>query len=409
MALRLWLSGFNDPDGSDKSLTMTFDLIIIGGGAAGLFCAMTAGARGRKVLLLEHSPAVGRKILISGGGRCNFTNINARPENYICRNPNFHKSALARFSPLDFVDLVNRHRIEHYEKKLGQLFCRDSARQIVDLLLAECAAANVGIRTSCQVREVSRTTHFCVETSYGRFESETLVVATGGLSIPRMGATDLGYRIASQFGLRIVPTRPALVPLTLPAGLLEQLAPLSGTSIDSTVTIGRQKFRENTLVTHHGLSGPAILQISSYWSPGQSIHIDLLPDSNANDVFEIERSGAKELKTILAQLWPARFAHAWTVMQTTSRPLRQFSPRELRSIAEMIHDWQLTPDGTEGYRKAEVTAGGVDTDELSSKTMEARHLPGLFFIGEVVDVTGHLGGYNFQWAWASGFAAGNAV
>ena len=388
---------------------MIKDVIIIGGGAAGLFCALTAGQRGRRVLVLENGPAVGRKILISGGGRCNFTNIYARPENYLSRNPYFHKSALARYTPQYFIELVERHQIPFYEKKLGQLFCKGSAREIVQMLLAECTAANVEIITSCNVSAVTRTTSFTVETDRGRFQSETLVVATGGLSIPQMGATDFGLHLARQFGLKVVQPRPALVPLTLPQTSRQILSPLSGISIDADVSAGKQHFRENVLVTHHGLSGPAILQISSYWSPGESITVDLLPGQSAIELLDRDRNGTRELTTILGQIWPVRFAQAWTDLNGGSNPIRQYSNRQLTELANEIHHWQLSPSGTEGFRKAEVMAGGVDTDELSSQTLESRKIAGLYFIGEVVDVTGHLGGFNFQWAWASGFAAGQAM
>ncbi|MDX2033957.1 MAG: NAD(P)/FAD-dependent oxidoreductase [Blastocatellia bacterium] len=385
------------------------DVIVIGGGAAGLFCALTAGRRGRRVLVLEGAEKIGKKILISGGGRCNFTNLHTAPENFLCENPNFHKSALARFTPYDFIELVDRHRIRYHEKKLGQLFCDESAREIVEMLQRECAAARVEIRINCRVDAVEKTTGFTVRTSQGRFECESLVIATGGLSIPKMGATDFGHRLARQFGLRVTATRPALVPLTLAGPTLAPLLPLSGVSVDSMVRFGAQQFRENILFTHHGLSGPAILQISSYWKPGQPIEIDLLPDDPEDRLLQDERDGLKELKTLLAQHWSQRFAQTWTDLHAHSKPMRQYSPRELRDVAEKLHHWTLLPNGTEGYRKAEVTAGGVDTNELSSKTLGARRVPGLFFIGEVVDVTGWLGGYNFQWAWASGHAAGLAI
>lgn len=386
------------------------DIIIIGGGAAGLFCAFTAGQRGRKVLLLERAEKIGKKILISGGGRCNFTNLYAAPENFLCRNPNFHKSALARYTPHDFIELVKRHQIRFHEKKLGQLFCDGSAREIVQLLLHECERAGVTIRTHCQITALEHAhDRFLIKTNQGSFESGALIIATGGLSIPQMGATDFGYRIARQFGLRLVQPRPALVPFTLGEADRNILKPLSGVSIDALVSLNNQAFRENILVTHQGLSGPAILQISSYWQPGSALRIDLLPDIRAAEVLTAARTSQKEVKTLLGQYWPQRFAQAWAQMQIATKPLRQYSDQELRRLAEQIHAWRLTPNGTEGFRKAEVTAGGVDTDDLSSKTLEARHFPGLFFIGEVVDVTGWLGGYNFQWAWASGHAAGLAV
>jgi predicted Rossmann fold flavoprotein len=388
---------------------MRKDVIVIGGGAAGLFCALTAGARGRTALVLEHAEKVGKKILISGGGRCNFTNLHTGPENFICGNPNFHKSALARYTPYDFIDLVRKHRIAYHEKKLGQLFCDDSSQQIVQMLLQECAAAGVEIRVNCKVESVDKSGVFTVETTQGRFECESLVVATGGLSIPKMGATDFGLRLARKFGLRVVAPRPALVPLTLSEEDRTVFGPLSGVSVDALVSLRGQSFRENILVTHQGLSGPAILQISSYWNPGDPVEIDLLADGDAHALLTSGRDGQKELKTLLGQHWPQRFAQAWTELYAGSKPMRQYSNKELREVAERIHHWRIVPTGTEGYRKAEVTAGGVDTDGLSSKTMESRRAPGLYFIGEVVDVTGQLGGFNFQWAWASGFAAGQAV
>lgn len=393
-----------------RGLKMKKDVIVIGGGAAGLFCALTAGKRGRSVLVIEHAETIGKKILISGGGRCNFTNLHTAPENFISHNPNFHKSALARFTPYDFIELVEKHRIAYHEKKLGQLFCDQSSQQIVQMLVQECRRARVEIRLNCKIQSVDKISGmFTVETNQGRFESESLVIATGGLSIPKMGATDFGHRLASQFGLKIVPTKPALVPFTLAEKDRNVFAPISGISIEAVVSLRGQQFRENILVTHQGLSGPAILQISSYWNPGEAIEIDLLPDGNATELLRPEQDSLKELKTLLSQRWPQRFAQAWTQIHAGSKPLRQYSNKELLAIAERIHHWQLTPNGTEGYRKAEVTAGGVETDELSSKTMESRRVPGLYFIGEVVDVTGWLGGYNFQWAWASGHAAGQSV
>ena len=389
---------------------MQSDIIIIGGGAAGLFCAFTAGQRGRRVLLLEHAEKVGKKILISGGGRCNFTNLYAAPENYLSHNPNFHKSALARYTPRDFSALVERHGIRYHEKKLGQLFCDDSAQQIVQMLLRACERAGVVIRTQCRVESVDkRGAQFIVTTNQGRFESAALVIATGGLSIPQMGATDFGYRVARQFGLKIVSTRPALVPFTLDETDRRVFAPLSGVSVDALVSFGAASFRENILVTHQGLSGPAILQISSYWQPGAPINIDLLPERDADEWLKTERHSAKELQTLLAQHWPQRFAQAWAQLNAAPKPLRQYSNKELQAVSERLRHWAVTPHGTAGFRKAEVTAGGVDTGELSSQTMEARRVPGLYFIGEVVDVTGWLGGYNFQWAWASGYAAGQAA
>lgn len=389
---------------------MKKDVIVVGGGAAGLFCALTAGQRGRSVLLIEHAEKVGKKILISGGGRSNFTNLHTAPDNFISLNSNFHKSALARFTPHDFIALVKRHKIAFHEKKLGQLFCNDSAQQIVQMLLEECRSARVELLTNCKVQSACKLGQmFVVETNQGRFESDSLVVATGGLSIPKMGATDFGYRLARQFGLKIVQTKPALVPFTLAEQDRNVFTPISGISVDALVSLRGRQFRENILVTHQGLSGPAILQISSYWNSGEAIEVNLLPDGNAEELLAAERDSLKELKTLLSQYWPQRFAQAWTQIQAESKPMRQYSNKELRAIAEKLHRWQIMPSGTEGYRKAEVTAGGVDTDELSSKTMESRRVAGLFFIGEVVDVTGQLGGFNFQWAWASGFAAGQAA
>jgi hypothetical protein len=388
---------------------MKFDVIVIGAGAAGLFCASRAGRRGRSVLVIERAEKVGKKILISGGGRCNFTNLYAAADNYLSARPNFHKSALARYTPADFIALVERHGIAYHEKKLGQLFCDTSSREIVQLLLDECAEAGAQIRVNCEVRRVRKNDSFIIETSQGSFESSALVVATGGLSIPQMGATDFGCRLARQFGLRLIEPQPALVPLTLGAADLQSLSQLSGISVEALVSCRGQEFRENILLTHRGLSGPAILQISSYWNAGDTLTIDLLPDQNARALLLDNRRENISLPTLLSQHLPQRFARAWTALSAQAKPLRQFTARELENIAQRLHEWQVRPNGTEGFGKAEVTKGGVDTDELSSKTMEARKVPGLYFIGEVVDVTGWLGGYNFQWAWASGYAAGQYV
>jgi predicted Rossmann fold flavoprotein len=386
---------------------MKFDVIILGGGAAGLFCAGVAAKRGRKVVVIERAEKVGKKILISGGGRCNFTNLHTKAENFLSRNPNFAKSALARYTPQDFIALVKHHRIAFHEKKLGQLFCDDSAQQIVELLLREAAAAT--IKVHCEVKSIQKPQQFVVETNQGTFTAESLVVATGGVSIPKMGATDFGYRVAKQFGLKLIQPKPALVPLTLSATELQTFSILSGVSVDALVSLGKQKFRENILFTHRGLSGPAILQISSYWNAGQTVQINLLPDENLEQEFAASQASNMSFTNWLASHLPHRFAKAWSTLQAADKPLRQFSAKELRRLAEQLQHWQLMPSGTEGFAKAEVTCGGVDTNELSSKTMEASKVPGLYFIGEVVDVTGHLGGFNFQWAWASGNAAGQFV
>jgi predicted Rossmann fold flavoprotein len=385
------------------------DVIVIGGGAAGLFCAIEAGKRGRKVLVLEHSDRVGKKIAISGGGRCNFTNIHTRPENFVSANRHFCKSALARYTPADFISLVEKHGIQYHEKKLGQLFCDESSQQIIDMLLSECADAKVEIRCGCQVRSVSNKDGFTAETNQGSFVSASLVIATGGLSIAPLGATDFGYCIARQFGLKIEPPRPALVPFTLTSGLQKQLSSLSGISIDALVECDDTEFRENILITHRGLSGPAILQISLYWEAGAPLIINLLPDEDVLKLLKDKQSSEIELANLLAQHLPRRFAQAWCNLYGPSRPLKQFNDSQLAEIARQIQKFQITPAGTEGFKKAEVTAGGVATTELSSQTMAAKRVPCLYFIGEVVDVTGQLGGYNFQWAWASGYAAGQSV
>ncbi|MEK6334579.1 MAG: NAD(P)/FAD-dependent oxidoreductase [Acidobacteriota bacterium] len=396
-----------------------WDVIIIGGGAAGLFCAIEAGKRGRRVLVLEHSETIGKKIKISGGGRCNFTNIWTSPDNFTSANPHFCKSALARYTPTDFISLIEKHGIAYHEKKLGQLFCDGSSQQIIDLLLRECEAAGVVIRCGCQVREVKRDEEvasfaFSIATNFESFRSSSVVIATGGLSIPPLGATDFGYRIARQFGLRIEPPRPGLVPLTLSLRMQKRLAKLSGVSVDSLVSYQSEnsrpaEFRENILITHRGLSGPAILQISTYWRPADPISINLLPNLHAFEVLTENQSSSIELANLLSRYLPKRFAHAWCELYARSKPLKQFAAAELREVAQRLHGMKIKPSGTEGFKKAEVTAGGVDTAELSSRTMEAKRVPGLYFLGEVVDVTGQLGGYNFQWAWASGYAAGQSV
>lgn len=386
-----------------------FDVIIIGGGAAGLFCAAEAGKRGRRVLLIEHNNQVGRKIIISGGGRCNFTNINARAENFISENPHFCKSALAVYSSQDFVELVKKHKIEFYEKKLGQLFCKESSRQIVQMLLDECRAANVEIRLNCSVQTVSKNDLLEIETNQGKFASESLVVATGGLSIPKLGASGFGYKIAEKFGLKTVETKPALVPLVFEKSEAKAFTKLSGVSLDANVSFGKTSFRENILFTHKGLSGPAILQISSYWKKGGKISIDLLPSKNALKILQSSNESKKNFTNFLSELLPNRLAEIWTKEFADSKPLKAFSEKELVRVAERLENWQILFIETAGYAKAEVTSGGVSTDELSSKTMESKRVKNLYFIGEVVDVTGWLGGYNFQWAWSSGFAAGQYV
>jgi predicted Rossmann fold flavoprotein len=383
-----------------------YDAIIIGAGAAGLFCAIEAGKRGRKVLVIEHAGRVGKKIAISGGGRCNFTNLHTTAESFLSANPHFCKSALARYTPPDFVSLVEKHGIAYHEKKLGQLFCDGSSQQIIDMLLNECSDAKAEIRCNCTVESVTKSDHFQVRTNQGTFTAASLVIATGGLSIKPLGATDFGYRIAKQFGLEIDQPRPGLVPFTLEPDLLKKINKLSGVSVDASVSYEGTSFRENLLITHRGLSGPAILQISSYWKPGQPISMNLLPESSAIEILRKDEASTVELATLLSRYLPKRFAQAWCELFATSKPLRQYGRRELESIAAQLHNFEIIPTGTEGFKKAEVTVGGVSTRELSSQTMESKKVAGLYFIGEVVDVTGHLGGFNFQWAWASGYAAG---
>jgi len=381
-----------------------YDAIIIGGGAAGLFSALTAGKRGRRVLVIEHNAEVARKILISGGGRCNFTNSHTSHENFISENPHFCKSALARYTPADFVGLVDKHKIPYYEKKLGQLFCRGSAKSVVEMLLAECRGARVEIRTNCSVTGVTGDGRFNIETSHGVFTGNSLIVASGGLSFSKIGASDLGYRIARQFDLKIVETRPSLVALVL-AG--ENFGELAGVSCGANVTAGNQSFHENILFTHRGMSGPAILQASNYWKKSEDVIIDLLPAHNVNEL--INAGDSRRLSTALAGALPQRFVDEFIRRRLTNRPINQMSGKDMDATREILGGWRVKFRETEGYDRAEVTLGGVSTRELSSQTMQAKKKTSLYFIGEVVDVTGWLGGYNFQWAWASGFAAGNAV
>jgi predicted Rossmann fold flavoprotein len=389
-------------------VTGACDVVIIGGGGAGLMCAIEAGKRGRRVVVLEHNERVGKKIAISGGGRCNFTNLGAGPDNFLSAQPDFCKSALARYSPWDFVALVEKHGIAYHEKKLGQQFCDTSSRVIIEMLLAECAAAGVEVRTGCRVNEVSKSDCFRVWTSAGVFEAPSLVVATGGLSFPKLGATDFGHRLARQFGLRVTELRPALVPLSL-AGEDADFTRLSGLSLPVAMRCDGGAFEESMLFTHRGVSGPAVLQVSSFWREGATIACDLLPGTDAAALLRSWRESRAQPATLLAHHWPERFAQAWCDRFAPAKPIAQWTAHELGVFASRLNAWPLAPAGTEGYGKAEVTLGGADTSELSSKTMEARRVPGLYFIGEVVDVTGWLGGYNFQWAWASGHAAGQFV
>jgi predicted Rossmann fold flavoprotein len=389
----------------------SFDVVIVGAGAAGLLCAMTAGNRGRRVLLLEHNDQTGAKILISGGGRCNFTNLEIAPERFLSANPHFCKSALSRYTQHDFIALVERHRIRYHEKTLGQLFCDGSAREILAMLLAECAAARVDLRTGHSVTGITRADRFRIETDKGSFDAPALVIATGGLSIPKMGASAFAYEIARRFDLEVIEPRPGLVPLKVAGETLELCKTLSGVSVDAIASCGRDSFRENILFTHRGLSGPAILQISSYWREGDTLSIDLTPALDI-EKFLADRKRTRpkaELKTVLAEVLPTRLAHALAAAAASDLPIANVPDRSLSELAQQLKRWQLKPAGSEGWPKAEVTVCGIDTAALSSKTMEARAVSGLFAIGEAVDVTGWLGGYNFQWAWSSGWCAGNAV
>ena len=395
---------------------MRFDAVVVGAGAAGLHCAAMAGQLGARVLLLDHAAKVAEKIRISGGGRCNFTNLHTRPENFLSANPHFCRSALAGYTPADFVALVRKHRIGFHEKHKGQLFCDESSEQIIDMLRAECDAGGVRWMMPCRVEHIgTRGGLFEVVTALGTQAARRVVIATGGLSIPKIGATDFGHRIARQFGLRVVPPAPALVPLTFAAEDWRPFAPLAGISLEVDVRCGRGRFTEDLLFTHRGLSGPAILQISSFWNPGDALLIDLVPqlagEALASTLIGRRADSRRNLANALAAILPRRLADGWLALQNLrgEQRLAETGDRALRALADSLRHWSLVPNGSEGYRKAEVTRGGVDTGELSQNTLEARRIPGLHFIGEVVDVTGWLGGYNFQWAWASGVAAGRAI
>ncbi|ATO35331.1 Ferredoxin--NADP reductase [Dickeya dianthicola] len=390
-----------------------FDVIIIGAGAAGLFCAAQAGQKGLRALLVDNGKKPGRKILMSGGGRCNFTNLYAEPAAYLSNNPHFCKSALARYTQWDFISLVNRHGIAYHEKTLGQLFCDDSAQHIVDMLMKECDAGKVTLRLRSDVLSVEKNTLFQVNLNTGVVQARALVIATGGLSMPGLGATPVGYQLAAQFGLNVLPTRAALVPFTLHKPLLEQLQTLSGVSVPAVVTAENgTTFRENILFTHRGLSGPAILQLSSYWQPGEFVTINLLPTLDLAENLNAERQAHpnQSLKNTLSQWLPKRLVECLQALeQLPDVTLKQLNKSQQTEVETTLQQWRVQPNGTEGYRTAEVTLGGVDTRELSSKTMEAGKMPGLYFIGEVVDVTGWLGGYNFQWAWSSAWACAQAL
>lgn len=391
-----------------------FDVVIIGAGAAGLMCAAEAGKRGRSVLVADHGKKPGRKILISGGGRCNFTNYDVAANNFVCRNPHFVKSALSQYTQWDFIAMIAKHNIAFEERLHGQLFCEDSAKEIVAMLLAECDLPTVEQRYRCDVHDIEKTEDgFSLKLNTDAIECESLVIATGGLSMPKLGATPFGYQVAEQFGLKMVPTTAGLVPFTLHKEEKEAFESLSGIAIPVVVeSEDGSNFKENLLFTHRGLSGPVILQISSYWTPGQKVIIDLLPDLDLAETLTVmrEKHPNQSLKNSLSRLLPKRFIEVLIERKDiTDKPLKQYNPKDISALASYFHQWSVAPNGTEGYRTAEVTLGGVDTDELSSKTMEAKKVPGLFFAGEVMDVSGWLGGYNFQWAWSSGYVVGQNV
>ena len=381
------------------------DVVIIGAGASGLFCAVECAKRGRSVLVLDHADRICSKVLISGGGRCNFTNLNVTADHYLSANPHFCQSALARFTPQDMLALLKKYRIAWSEKEAGQLFCAKSSREIVTMLKNECDRAGVVIYLNCRVAAVEKKDNFIISCNKGSFLSDSLVIATGGLSYKNLGATGFGHDIARQFGLKVTELKPGLVPFTFSQHDQKIFRDLAGISLASVVNCGGRKFKGNILITHKGLSGPAALQASSYWKKGASVFINLFPDVNLDAILTSERRSRMELKTLLGRWFPKRFAETWCDLFVPSKPIIQFSNKDLRSIVTHLHSWEIKPRATEGYGNAEVTVGGVDTIGISSKTMEARIVPGLFFIGEVLDVTGHLGGYNLHWAWASGHAA----
>lgn len=392
---------------------MNVDVAVVGAGAAGLMCAMTAAGRGRRVLLVDHSNKAGKKILMSGGGRCNFTNMYTEPANFASENPHFCKSALARYTPWDFIAMVDRHGVPYHEKKLGQLFCDNRSKDILNMLLEECRQVGVDLHLNTAVREIepAEAGGYVLSTDLGVVTAASLVIATGGLSIPTLGATGFGYEVARRFGHDVLPTRAGLVPFTADGPLKALCVELSGTSVACAARCNGQSFRENLLFTHRGLSGPAILQISSFWRPGDAVEIDLLPDRDALAWLQEQQAARpdSELRTVLGEVFTKRMANLLAEGWLVSKPMRRYTPAELRDVAGLLGAWRVVPAGTEGYRTAEVTLGGVDTREVSSKTMESRRSPGLYFIGEVLDVTGHLGGFNFQWAWASGYAAAQHV
>jgi predicted Rossmann fold flavoprotein len=394
----------------NKKVLLKKDVVIIGAGAAGLMCAIEAGKRKRSVIVLEHMNKAGKKIRVSGGGFCNFTNVHLRADHYLSKNPHFCKSALARFSPYDFIAMLESYGIAYYEKEKGQMFCRGTSADIVRMLCEECKKAGIEIYLNCRTGKIKTEAGlFFVSTHFGNIEARALVIATGGLSYPELGATNMGFRIAARFGLKVTRLKPALVPFVFEKHDLQKFNELSGVSFDAAVSCRGRQFRGKVLFTHRGLSGPAILQASLYWSRGDEITIDMMPDMDAYELFTSKRKSRIELSNLLSEYLPRRLSHLWCALYAPSKPLCRYTEKELKDIAQQIHQWTIRPEDTEGYRKAEITAGGIDTDELSSKTMGAKNVPGLYFIGEVVDVAGQLGGYNLQWAWSSGFIAGQYV